>query len=188
MGEMGFNVGGSGKEVVEKLRLKFANLQKQYFLYIKHQKSTGESQKDPPSHLELLHSILGNKDKTNPKNLIDSLVETLTTSSGISPNSTPEIEETETSSSANIEANSSNAKAEIKNRFNTTETPRSKMTTNSQLLELTKKDIEQRNEHFTTLKSLMETQNQQRERFLNQLDKLIEIKSRKRKREDSDSD
>lgn len=62
------------------------------------------------------------------------------------------------------------------------------MTTNSQLLELTKKDIEQRNKHFTTLKSLMETQNQQRERFLNQLDKLIEIQSRKRKREDSDTD
>ncbi|CAG9822090.1 unnamed protein product [Phaedon cochleariae] len=55
------------------MRLKFSNLQKQYLQYIKHVKSTGESQKDPPLFFDLMHGILGEKDKSNPTNLQDSL-------------------------------------------------------------------------------------------------------------------
>jgi hypothetical protein len=47
MADSGFNV-GEGEEAVEKLRQKFANLQKQYLKHIQHVKQTGEEKREPP--------------------------------------------------------------------------------------------------------------------------------------------
>lgn len=48
----GYNIGGTPSEIIEKLRQKFANLQKQYFNYIKHVNTTGEKKRDPPPYFD----------------------------------------------------------------------------------------------------------------------------------------
>lgn len=52
-----FNLGDNG---VEKCRQKFANLQRMYLAYVKHQRSTGSGRNDNmPPFFDQLHSILG---------------------------------------------------------------------------------------------------------------------------------
>ncbi|KAK4882306.1 hypothetical protein RN001_005625 [Aquatica leii] len=70
MEQKGFKLGSNGSE---RCRQKFANLQKMYFGYIRgHVKKTGTEKKEEPMFYELMHAILGDKDKTNPKCLLDS--------------------------------------------------------------------------------------------------------------------
>lgn len=69
--EMGFDV-GSGKEGAEKCRQKFANLQKKYTNYVDNINKTGSAFSQKPMFYDEMHSILGDKDRTAPKHLIDS--------------------------------------------------------------------------------------------------------------------
>lgn len=64
------NVDKSG---IEKLRQKFKNLVRKYTEFLKHINQTGRERKHFPEHYQLLHSILGDKDKYHPKNVFDSL-------------------------------------------------------------------------------------------------------------------
>ncbi|CAG9769773.1 unnamed protein product [Ceutorhynchus assimilis] len=63
-----------GEKGGERCRQKFANLQKSYLAYIKHQTTTGTEKTDEvPPFFEEIHSILGGKHKVNPANLEDSM-------------------------------------------------------------------------------------------------------------------
>lgn len=183
MSEMGLFV-GEGKDAVEKMRLKFSNLQKQYLLYIKHMKSTGESQKDPPPFFELMHGILGRKDKSNPTNLQDTLKD-------ITNNEEMDCGEEITGASENVQKPKEINRDDIHKRFKQSsyqcETQRPK-SSNTKLLELAVSESVDRKKHMLTLENLLEIQNNQRDKLLNKLDRIIDVMSKKRSREESDED
>ncbi|CAH1993846.1 unnamed protein product [Acanthoscelides obtectus] len=72
--ENNFHLGNKGGK---RCRQKFANLQKTYLSYMKHQTTTGSERIDDiPPFCDELHSILGCKHKVTPLNLEDSMDET----------------------------------------------------------------------------------------------------------------
>ncbi|XP_044760900.1 uncharacterized protein LOC123318355 [Coccinella septempunctata] len=65
-----FMLGANGGE---RCRQKFANLTKSYLKYLRNQKTTGAAFMEHPPFFEEVHSILGEKHKTQLKHLVDSL-------------------------------------------------------------------------------------------------------------------
>jgi hypothetical protein len=174
MADSGFKV-GEGKEAVEKLRQKFANLQKQYLKHIQHVKQTGEEKREPPPFFNEMHGILGHKDKSNPKNLQDTLE--------VTNDNTEESENEE----VNLEIVDKNVR--IKNRFSTHKTVRP-ASTNYQLINLLKEqhaeDKEQRQKQFSSFENILLKQTEQRERLLDQFERLIKQKRKRTSSSDSE--
>ncbi|XP_044745660.1 uncharacterized protein LOC123307426 [Coccinella septempunctata] len=185
MNENGFYV-GEGRDAVEKCRMKFANLQKQYLNHMNHLKKTGAEHKSEPLYFSEMHSILGGKDKVCPQNL-QSTEENMrqTNSEDISQyeevtyNTQEMLHEEEIASSSSSSIDSS----QIKSRFTAKKSikPRS---LNMALVETMEKihneNSELRKNEFEELRALLETQNAQRERFLACFQ--LFVKSQKRKR------
>jgi hypothetical protein len=97
------------KEGTEKYRQKFSNLQRTYMNHIAHMKRTGEKTKRPPPYFNEIHDMLGNKDKTNPPYLEDSLQQASTSQTTSDADATGNED-------ADVEQ-CSEKKAQIKNRF-----------------------------------------------------------------------
>jgi hypothetical protein len=108
MKEKRFPIEGD-KEGAEKCRQKFSNLQRTYMNHITHMKRTGEETKRPPPYFNEIHDILGNKDKTNPPYLEDSLQQASTSQTTSDADATGN-EDTDVEQC-------SEKKAQIKNRF-----------------------------------------------------------------------
>lgn len=194
MNEAGYNV-GQGKEAGEKCRMKFANMQKQYLLYIKHIKTTGVEHRDPPLYFEEMHKILGGQDKVYPKNLQDSLVEPGNSENCLQPSPNSSFNDNGSCSQpdqSTLNENSSQSsensltKEEIKNRFSTMKSLKPKTTSEKLITIMTDQHVERQN-NFVMLEKLIETQNNQRETLLKHIEALIKLE-RKRKRRESDSD
>ncbi|CAG9760046.1 unnamed protein product [Ceutorhynchus assimilis] len=173
LNDAGYNV-GDRREGAERCRLKFANLQKQYLQHIRHMNTTGEKKKNEPSFFSQMHGILGQKDKVNPQNLQVSLDE-----SDVSMNEMKIVMKKKKYMKKILE----NLKKEhpkfdpstlIKNRameFCSLRVP------NAVLVDVMKqqhKELQSSGENeFIELKKMMETQNEQIERFLNQFERLV---------------
>ncbi|KAL1488703.1 hypothetical protein ABEB36_014502 [Hypothenemus hampei] len=164
-----------GREGGEKCRQKFANLQRR--------------KRDPPPFFNELQEILGDKDKVNPPYLEDSLSE-------------PTIESESSSSSCEIPINS--RQKEIRNRlviilfkfvchrfnfrFSSTITSLRPTPNSNKILELLKNQHEEiqkdKRQYMNLLQTAINTQNEQRERFLN----LFERNLKKRRHSSSSSE
>lgn len=169
---------GEGKEAAERCRQKFANLQKQYMNHVKHMTTTGEQRKDPPPFFEEMHNLLGSKDKVNPKNLQDSLMEQINIHDENKENTAVKENESPT--------------YEIKNRFSSCKQSVRPKHTNSEIIELLKthhhENREERNAHLKSLEKLLMEQNRQRERLLNQFQTLIDYQKHRKRKHKSSSD
>ncbi|KAL1513329.1 hypothetical protein ABEB36_002751 [Hypothenemus hampei] len=155
----GFNV-PTGREGAEKCRQKFANLQRSYVSFIENMKRTGSGKRDPPPFFNEINEILGYKDKLHPPYLEDSLDESVMTSS-----------------SSSGEPPTTSTKNTIRNRFSTTNTSVRPTTNFSKVIELLKNQHEEirqdKEKHMKILECAMNTQNEQRERFLELLEKNL---------------
>ncbi|KAL1505147.1 hypothetical protein ABEB36_004770 [Hypothenemus hampei] len=162
----GFNV-PTGREGAEKCRQKFANLQRSYVSFIENMKRTGSGKRDPPPFFNEINEILGYKDKVHPPYLEDSLDESVMTSS-----------------SSSGEPPTTSTKNTIRNRFSTTNTSVRPTTNFSKVIELLKNQHEEirqdKEKHMKILECAMNTQNEQRERFLELLEKNLGKKKRRR--------
>ncbi|KAL1489776.1 hypothetical protein ABEB36_013710 [Hypothenemus hampei] len=160
-----------GKE--EKCRQKFANLQRSYMNFVQNMKKTGSGKRDHPPFFNELQEILGDKDKVNPPYLEDSLSE-------------PTIESESSSSSCEIPINS--RQKEIRNRFSSTITSLRPTPNSNKILELLKNQHEEiqkdKRQYMNLLQTAINTQNEQRERFLN----LFERNLKKRRHSSSSSE
>ncbi|KAL1493853.1 hypothetical protein ABEB36_009539 [Hypothenemus hampei] len=162
-----------GREGGEKCRQKFANLQRSYMNFVQNMKKTGSGKRDPPPFFNELQEILGDKDKVNPPYLEDSLSE-------------PTIESESSSSSCEIPINS--RQKEIRNRFSSTITSLRPTPNSNKILELLKNQHEEiqkdKRQYMNLLQTAINTQNEQRERFLN----LFERNLKKRRHSSSSSE
>jgi hypothetical protein len=75
LNEMGYSVGEGGRE---KCRQKFANLQSSYLRTKEKRRRTGEEKVQDSPYFQEMDAILGDKHKTQPLLVIDSLNSTLT--------------------------------------------------------------------------------------------------------------
>lgn len=163
---------GEKKEAIEKCRMKFANLQRNYLNYWKHVSTTGGEKRDPPPFFEEMHDILGTKDKIFPKLLQDSEMDMA------EENNT---NETLTENDSRVGPSTSQGCSPALNRFKRSQlTPKSNT---DKIIEILKQQYQEtsqeRKEHFKSIETLIDTQNKQRDRLLNQFDKLIRIEQAK---------
>ncbi|CAG9763726.1 unnamed protein product [Ceutorhynchus assimilis] len=184
-----------GKDPVEKCRQKWANLQKKYLEHMKHLKTTGVERIETPPFFDILHGILGSKDKTNPRMLIDS--EDIISESTSEATEVPSMPKT---ALAEVQAKADNRQDkinEIKKRFSSTIVPKTATAKICQIIkEESEKDRKQDKEQFKKLEEILVTQNDQRREFLDILKKIAPVEApskeppRKKRRpncEDSDS-
>ncbi|KAF5284974.1 hypothetical protein FQR65_LT13363 [Abscondita terminalis] len=154
--------------------------------YIKNYVVTAEDGTDVP---ECSKDNTGEKDKTNPKYLLDSDEHAdgkeQKDSVGMS-----RTQNTATPSSASTtdEDTASSSNSSIKSRFSAGRTPLKPRSNVNQIMDCLKnelsKDRDDRKRHFETLNVLLHQQNQQRERFLNLFEDMV---SKRRKQNDSES-
>lgn len=69
MKKQGYNVDA------EKCRQKYSNLSKKYIAFVRHCTKTGNDKTAPPPFYDLLHKVLGSKDKVNLTDTVDTLVD-----------------------------------------------------------------------------------------------------------------
>ncbi|CAH1101791.1 unnamed protein product [Psylliodes chrysocephalus] len=92
-----FNVTG------EQCRQKFSNIQKSYINYVRQINSTGSGKIDPPENYDLIHAILGGKDKI----LLNDVIDTMDVLSPTNLNSASSAQELETYPSSSNRASCS---------------------------------------------------------------------------------
>ncbi|KAK4886382.1 hypothetical protein RN001_002653 [Aquatica leii] len=182
-----FKLGSNGSE---RCRQKFANLQKMYFGYIRgHVKKTGTEKKEEPMFYELMHAILGDKDKTNPKCLLDSDERPEVTKQkdavlqSCTQNYATQSASTSTSTDEDTAGPSTPQSHNIKSRFSRDRTPLKPQSNVNQIINCLKnelgKDRDDRQKQFEALNTSLDQQNQQRERFLNIFEEMVAIKRRR---------
>ncbi|KAF5294814.1 hypothetical protein FQA39_LY00298 [Lamprigera yunnana] len=206
MNEMGFCI-GDGETGVEKCRKKFPNLQSSFVNTNDKRKRTGERKINNPPYFDELSDILGDKHKTNPIMIIDSIAPTATASTSSSAeagSSSPAEAEGSSSSDAGRSfpadagrSSPADAGRSYSAEKSTSLTPnrfaqiKSSVRQNKSvavveaLKEINKANLEQRKEKFSQMMSLIQRQNEMRHE---QILALIKSQDKKRKREHSDSD
>ncbi|CAG9815261.1 unnamed protein product [Phaedon cochleariae] len=205
MNEAGYWV-GEGKVATDKLRHKFKNLTKMYMNFIAYVKrTTGTPKRDPPQFYDELHKIFGEKDKTNPKLIIDSELNTSEkivsteslASENLVDNHVPEnpLERSDTPFTASDCVEQSVTKENVNaNEKNKPARKRAYMSVNEDI-NIRLKNIETNSEkHFAQMFKLMNDQNKilkeqndQRNKLINIFEKLVDKENKTRKRKYSSS-
>ncbi|VEN60031.1 unnamed protein product [Callosobruchus maculatus] len=144
-----------GSNAAEKCRQKFANLMKAYLNFLKNQKITGPEAEDMPSFYNDIYKVFGAKHKIYPQHNI-----------------------------VDLEAPST-SNADVSNRFKLKKRKVQPLSKSDSILNELKEDRKAREKQFLFFTQHLEKAEEQRERFRDILNKLVE---KKRKREDSDSD
>ncbi|KAF5284954.1 hypothetical protein FQA39_LY16909 [Lamprigera yunnana] len=176
---------------VEKCRQKFANLQSSFVKTNDKRKRTGEGRINNPPYFDELSDIFGDKHKTNPIMIIDSIAPTATAStsssaeaSSISPAEAGRSSPADAGTSYSAEKSTSltpNRFAQIKSSVRQNKS----VAVVEALKEINKANLEQRKEQFSQMMSLIQKQNEMRHE---QILALIKSQDKKRKRGHSDLD
>ncbi|KAF5299167.1 hypothetical protein FQA39_LY02340 [Lamprigera yunnana] len=188
-----------GETGAEKCRQKIANLHSSFVKTNDKRKRTGEGKINNPPHFDELSDILGDKHKTNPIMIIDSIAPTATASTSSSAeagSSSPA--ETEGSSSSDAGRSSpADAGRSYSAEKSTSLTPnrfaqiKSSVRQNKSvsvveaLKEINKANLEEKKEEISQMKFLIQRQNEMR---YEQILALIKSQDKKRKRGHSDLD
>lgn len=181
---------GTGSDGAERCRKKFSNLQSSYQKHKDKKRQTGEGNIPKPPFFEEIDAILGNKDKTIPQIIIDSLNDKPVYRDEEMDTSLPSTsKETTTPSIANrstvlTEKETTSTKGQ--NRFNNIKTSarpdRNKFL--GEMLELQKRDMEQRKQEFNQVMAFMEKSSSQRHEEIMAMFQSKK-KGKKRRRESS---
>lgn len=177
---------GEGIDGAERCRKKFSNLQATYVKYKDKKHQTGEGKVLKPPFLEEMEEIFQYKDKFNPPIIIDSIKTKHETSTDTTIRS--DNKNCPSSSKENLSPSvSTDSDNDPINKFQnirrSTKPDRDKLLSN--LIEVQKKDIEERRSEFGRIMSFLETTSNQRHEQIMAL--LKNKESKKRKRHDSDS-
>lgn len=181
MNEMGFYV-GLGTEGREKVRQKFANLQKIYIKYFDLQRTTGQGKISLPKYFDELDEILGDKHKVNPAKIIDSAAE--------APNENfQKFKDAIPTTSDFGEPQPSTSRC---NRFENISPANKKAKTKSdamqELVSIQKQSQKDRKEEFGTMMQFFQETNESRhQQIMALIGKLEPKQNKKRKRHDSTS-
>lgn len=125
----------------------------------------------------IIHLILGSKHKVNPTHLEDTMKED-------NEQSNPEISQEDKQNLVNVE-DKPETKTAIENRFSNVKKTLKPKTKLDSVLEIMKEDQHLRSQQVVKLTEYLKRSEEQKERFLNILEKTL---SKKRKRDIADSD